>query len=130
MLVCRANERTPLPDRQPEIVWRAGLDLNPVDVRSPDAVSWLEALVWPDDATLVVFHTAVLAYVSDVSERDAFGAEVASIGGRWISNEGGDVLTVARGGRDEPWPTGEFVLTLDREPVARTDPHGTWIEWL
>jgi hypothetical protein len=72
----------------------------------------------------------VLAYVSDVSERDAFGESVSFLGARWISNEGGDVFTLAHGGRDEPWPTGEFVLTLDREPVARTDPHGTWIEWL
>jgi hypothetical protein len=37
----------PAPDRRPEVVWRAGLDLNPLDVRDDDQVRWLEALVWP-----------------------------------------------------------------------------------
>ena len=26
-----------------------GLDLNPIDVRDPDATLWLRALVWPDE---------------------------------------------------------------------------------
>ncbi|HKS47230.1 MAG TPA: DUF2332 family protein [Amycolatopsis sp.] len=29
---CRVDTATPLPERVPEIVWRAGLDLNPLDV--------------------------------------------------------------------------------------------------
>ncbi|MER7753846.1 DUF2332 family protein [Kitasatospora sp. NPDC097643] len=32
----------------PEVVWRAGTDLNPVDVRAEDDMRWLEALVWPE----------------------------------------------------------------------------------
>jgi len=45
---CVTSTDTPLPDRHPEIIWRAGLDLNPLDLsRDPD-VAWLEALVWPE----------------------------------------------------------------------------------
>lgn len=36
------------PDRRPEVVWRAGLDLNPLDVTDPADVAWLDALVWPE----------------------------------------------------------------------------------
>lgn len=39
--VCRVNDATPLPMRLPEIVWRAGLDLNPIDVRDEDQCRWL-----------------------------------------------------------------------------------------
>ncbi|MGV0810033.1 DUF2332 domain-containing protein [Mycolicibacterium setense] len=34
--------------RCPEIVWRAGLDLNPLDASDPDAAAWLRTLVWPE----------------------------------------------------------------------------------
>ncbi len=37
-----------LPDAVPEVVWRAGLDLNPLDVTDPGDVAWLDALVWPE----------------------------------------------------------------------------------
>ncbi|MCP2281354.1 hypothetical protein (DUF2332) [Promicromonospora umidemergens] len=43
----------PAPERMPEIVWRAGLDLNPLDVRDPADLAWLEALVWPEHADRV-----------------------------------------------------------------------------
>jgi hypothetical protein len=36
------------PARRPEVVWRAGLDLNPLDVTDPDDVAWLDALIWPE----------------------------------------------------------------------------------
>ncbi|MEU2611670.1 DUF2332 domain-containing protein [Micromonospora sp. NPDC007271] len=36
------------PDRRPEVVWRAGLDLNPLDVTDPADVAWLDALIWPE----------------------------------------------------------------------------------
>lgn len=44
---CRVSGNTPLPDRLPEIVWRAGLDLNPLDVTNAEQMLWLETLVWP-----------------------------------------------------------------------------------
>jgi hypothetical protein len=39
----------PLPSRIPAIAWRAGLDLNPLDVTSDDDVCWLSCLVWPGE---------------------------------------------------------------------------------
>ena len=38
----------PLPAHPPEVVWRAGLDLNPLNVHDPDDVRWLQTLVWPE----------------------------------------------------------------------------------
>jgi hypothetical protein len=46
---CAAGPGTPLPKCNVEVVWRAGLDLNPLDVRDPDTVRWLKALVWPGE---------------------------------------------------------------------------------
>src|SRR5437764_590450 len=40
--------RPPIPDPLPAVTFRLGLDLNPVDVRDPDAIRWLRALVWPE----------------------------------------------------------------------------------
>ncbi|MFG3229171.1 DUF2332 domain-containing protein [Kitasatospora sp. NPDC048194] len=37
-----------LRDRLPRVVWRAGIDLNPLDVRAEEDVRWLESLVWPE----------------------------------------------------------------------------------
>jgi hypothetical protein len=167
---CRAGPGTPLPDRAVEVAWRAGLDLNPVDLRDDAEVRWLEALVWPGeeyrlprlraaceiaravsprvvrgdlrvdlpalaaqapaDATLVVFHTAVLAYVRSAADREAFAQSVARVGGTWIANEGPKCIPgVTELGDVHPDPAA-FLLCLDREPVAWTDGHGTWIDWL
>ena len=30
------------------MAWRAGLDLNPLDITSPGDLAWLEALIWPE----------------------------------------------------------------------------------
>ena len=45
----RGSARPPLSHAFPTIATRVGIDLNPVDVRDPDAVLWLRALVWPDE---------------------------------------------------------------------------------
>ncbi|MFE9693129.1 DUF2332 family protein [Micromonospora sp. NPDC005806] len=39
---------TAAPARLPEVVWRAGLDLNPLDVTDSADVAWLDALIWPE----------------------------------------------------------------------------------
>lgn len=52
VLSCGAGTSVPLPTAVPEIVWRAGLDLDPVDLEEPDARAWLEALVWPGEEHL------------------------------------------------------------------------------
>lgn len=38
----------PVPAAIPEISWRAGIDLHPLDVRKVEDVRWLETLVWPE----------------------------------------------------------------------------------
>jgi hypothetical protein len=49
-LRCEPRGPVPLPSRVPEIIWRAGLDLNPLDVTSDDDVRWLSCLLWPGEA--------------------------------------------------------------------------------
>lgn len=50
-LVLRAEARggVPVPDRLPEVVFRKGIDIAPVDVRDAEQVRWLEACVWADN---------------------------------------------------------------------------------
>jgi hypothetical protein len=42
---CVTDAATPIPQRNVEVAWRAGLDLNPLDVSNDDDVRWLKALV-------------------------------------------------------------------------------------
>lgn len=49
VLECALTGRAPPPDR-PAVVWRAGIDLNPLDVTDAEDVAWLEALIWPEHA--------------------------------------------------------------------------------
>jgi hypothetical protein len=49
VLDCAATGVTP-PRRRPDVVWRAGLDLNPLDVTDPADLAWLDALIWPEHA--------------------------------------------------------------------------------
>lgn len=37
------------PLRMPEIVWRAGIDLHPLDAGAPEDRAWLTGLVWPGE---------------------------------------------------------------------------------
>jgi hypothetical protein len=68
----------------------------------------------------------VLAYV-ELSKRRAFADAVRDLGAVWLSNEGSGVLP---GLAADPGPS-SFLLVRDGEEVlARTDPHGTWLEWL
>src|SRR3982074_2158172 len=48
LLTCTTNGRCPQPRQPIEVAWRAGIDLNPLDVRSAEDVRWLQALVWPE----------------------------------------------------------------------------------
>jgi hypothetical protein len=57
-LAC-AIDRESVPSRLPDIAWRAGADLNPLDVRDPHELAWLETLVWPEhDARRERLHNA------------------------------------------------------------------------
>lgn len=167
---CRADPAVPLLGAAPRVVWRAGLDLNPLDVADADQMAWLETLVWPEQtdraarlraavrvaradpprlvrgdlrnglpalaaeaptgATLVVFHTAVLAYVPDQAEREAFAAAVPALCDCWISNEAPSVLPDVAARTPDPPPIGRFLLTVDGAPVAWADPHGAALDWI
>lgn len=48
VLTAEATGPLPVPDRHPEVAWRGGVDLNPLDVTDVDATAWLENLVWPE----------------------------------------------------------------------------------
>ena len=167
VLACRPRGPVPRPAQVPEVVWRAGLDLNPLDVTSDDDIHWLECLIWPGEtgrqqrlhaaietarrdpppvyrgdlltdlpalvsrapsgATVVIYHSAVLAYVRQ-ADRAEFAKTVGNLGAVWLSNEGLDVLP---GMAVEVRDAHGFILVKDgTEPVAVTDSHGTWLEWL
>ncbi|MCK7625406.1 DUF2332 domain-containing protein [Streptomyces sp. RS10V-4] len=92
----------------------------------------------PAGATLVIFHSATLAYLPP-ARREEFARLVRSLlaerdgGGHWISQEHHSVL---------PWITAPehrslrpedpmlLTLALDERPVALTDPHGHSVHWL
>lgn len=103
-------ERGILPDDLPAFLGRA------------------EAEAAASGATLVVFHSATLAYLPR-ADRDAVVAQIRASGVRWVSFEGSTVVTDLRGRvPDDGRP--HFVLALDGEPVARCGPHGAWADWL
>lgn len=170
VLDCATTGPVPFPDRLPEVVWRAGIDLNPLDPNNDADVAWLDALIWPEhadrrarlraavevarqqpveivpgdlnaniealvarapaDATVVVFHTAVLAYL-DEEARSRFGATLARLPVRWLANEGqGVVPGVLERLRVAPSSSTDFVLALDGEPLAFTQQHGRALHWL
>jgi len=170
VFTCAINAATPVPTRPPRVVWRAGLDLNPVDLADPAEVAWLEALVWPEqtdrlarlraaimiaaeqkprlvkgdlrtdlaalareapkDATLVIFHTAVLAYISPAAEREEFARSIGSLCDYWIANEAPQVFPdIARRASWEG-PRGSFLLSVNGAPMAWADPHGAWLDWV
>lgn len=169
MLTCDVMGAFDVPARLPEVVWRAGLDLNPLNIDDPDDVAWLEALIWPEqterrerlhqvitlakreparlvagdlnddlpalaaeaphEASLVVFHSAVLTYVTP-KERSRFVDQVTNLPGRWISNEGPGVLpdVAARIPAGKNDPRRRFLTAVDGVPVAWSGGHGQNIE--
>ncbi|MFT3872643.1 MAG: DUF2332 domain-containing protein [Nocardioides sp.] len=54
VLPCRVSGPVPLPPRLPEIAWRGGIDISPLDVRDADQMAWLAQLVWPEQQRRLV----------------------------------------------------------------------------
>ena len=169
LLPCSADAATPIPTALPRIVWRAGIDLNPIDVNDEAAVRWLQMLVWPEQtdrqdrlakaaaiaranrvrihrgdlltdlvgiakeapkgATLVVFHTAVLAYVAPQEARDEFSKTAQDLCDVWLSNEDPSVFPGIAAAAGPP-PKGKMLLAQNGRPLAWTDPHGATINWI
>ena len=170
IFICAANAATPLPDALPTVVWRAGLDLDPIDVTDSAQTAWLETLVWPEqterlarlrdaiaiaaadpprivkgdlrtdlsslaseaprEATLVIFHNAVLGYVAAPNERDAFACAARALARFWISNELPDVFPAIAARAPSPRLRGRFLLALNGRPLAWADPHGAAMDWI
>lgn len=47
VLTCAVSGEPPIPHALPTVIHRAGVDLNPLDIDSPDDMCWLESLIWP-----------------------------------------------------------------------------------
>jgi hypothetical protein len=84
----------------------------------------------PLDATLVVFHTAVLAYVADQDERDAFATQALSLCDYWISNEAPSVFPSIAAKTDRELRPPLFMLAVNGQPVAAAHPHGATLDWI
>lgn len=104
---------------------------DPPRVIAGDLVEDLPALAAeaPRDATLVVFHTAVLMYVaSDV--RETFARTVRGLDATWIANESPTLIPgVPQEVVDRRRLRDEFLMTVDGAPAAWADGHATWIDW-
>lgn len=175
-LECRIDDEASVPNRMPEVVWRRGIDLRPIDPSDPDAIEWLATLIWPGpdhdtrvarlrgaaavaasdpppiergdlldrladvareaprDATLVVYHSAVLLYLSQ-PDRERFADLVGNLGATidrhvvWLSNE----TTGNFASFDAQLPPGtptdhRFVQTVDGRVVALAGQHGATYE--
>jgi hypothetical protein len=91
----------------------------------------LQALVAeaPSDATLVIFHTAVLAYLPNETDRRDFVTSTMASCDYWVSNEAPRVLPNFAAHAPAPVSSGRFLLGVNSTPVAWTDPHGAALEW-
>jgi hypothetical protein len=173
-LPSRVRGPAPLPARLPDISWRGGIDLHPLDVADPDDTDWLQTLVWPEQderrdrlvraievarvepptlvrgdliaelpgmverassyGTVVVFHSAVIAYLPP-PRRAEFDTLVRGLVGtgrcHWVSNEGKQVLpSVTATGPPIPEEHPTFVLGIDGRMVAQTHGHGRALRWV
>jgi hypothetical protein len=84
----------PPPTRIPDVVWRAGIDLNPLDAANPDDVRWLELLVWPEHAERRERLKAALALVAADPVRIVAGDLVETLPGLAAEAPSGATLVV------------------------------------
>lgn len=170
LIECAVSESFPVPEKLPEVIWRAGIDLNPVDLHDEDQVAWLRALIWPDnerrarnldaaidivrgedpllvqgdlnealpalirqvpaEATLVIYHSAMLAYV-EYEEAETFVNTVLALPCHWISSELDDIVPGVEAGPQDAASDDRFsfIVSSDGVQVARAHPHGAWVAW-
>jgi hypothetical protein len=67
------------PPRRPNIVYREGIDLNPLDVSKPTDRDWLEALVWPEQTERLDLVRAAADVVAQSPPTLTAGDAVAEI---------------------------------------------------
>jgi hypothetical protein len=78
-LSCNVSGPVPLPNQIPNIVWRAGLDLNPLNANDPDHRRWLECLVWPEHEDRAATLSAALKVRANHSLRIECGDLVGDL---------------------------------------------------
>lgn len=122
VIECAIDDVGLVPAAVPDVVWRAGIDLNPLDVRSPEDVAWLRTLIWPEHAHRRQRLDAAVALAATDPPRLVRGDLVEELGldGTWLANEAPGVLAATSHLPHD----GRFVLSVDGAPVARTHPHG------
>mgnify|MGYP002652203315 CR=1 FL=1 len=111
--------------------------VGPVDITRGDLLADLDAVVdrarsQAPDATLVLFHSAVIAYLDDAGRRQwqqlahDVVARVRAAGGRahWVSNEGASVLPDVTATATCAGEGSDFCLGLDGSAVGWTHGHG------
>ena len=84
-------------------------------------------------APVVVFHSAVVAYLTDedrVRFDDLMRGLVADRICHWVSNEAPEVLPDVTATLPEPVDVPSFVLGIDGRAVALTHGHGRTLDWL
>ncbi|WP_426954353.1 DUF2332 domain-containing protein [Muricoccus radiodurans] len=70
---CQLGETVPIPGSLPQIVWRAGLDLHPLDPSDPADAEWLETLVWPGQEARLARIRVALAVAASARPRIVAG---------------------------------------------------------
>jgi hypothetical protein len=109
----------------------------PPDLRRGDLLQELPGLVTealaalPDDGRLLVFHSAVVAYL-EVPGRELFDALMRDLVTdprvHWVSNERPRALPAVTSTGPEP-PPGRYVLGVDGQAVGHTHQHGRSLHW-
>ncbi len=61
----RGQSEPPIPEDLPEVAFRAGIDLSPVDLTDEDSALWLRALVWPEHESRAAQLQAAIALARD-----------------------------------------------------------------
>ncbi|MGW5923733.1 DUF2332 domain-containing protein [Nocardia fluminea] len=104
---------------------------NPPTIVTGDLNERVSELVYaaPRQSTVVVFHSAVLSYLSPRARAD-FRTTVRNLPCHWVSQEGTGVLS-SPADRLPPRESiaARLVLALDDEPLAFAGPHGQSLDW-
>ncbi len=74
------GDRLPPGGLLPPVFGRIGVDLNPLDVRNPDDVAWLNALIWPEHSARRSLLQAAIALAQQQPVAIVRGDGVAQIG--------------------------------------------------
>lgn len=144
-LQCSLRGDAPVPAAMPAVARSVGVDVMPIDVTDDDAVRWLEACVWPDQADRFARLVAAVGMAREAPPDVRRGDAVASLAGlvdevgtaghpvvtnSWVLNylpHEARLAYVAEldrigAGRDLSWVIAEAPDQTPGLPVATTDP--------